>query len=166
MSHGLIIGMTESGKSTLAVNMAEKFKSDKVGVLVLDPLKDPRWVCDFITGDMKEFKAMARKSTSCILFIDESGDSCGQWEKDSYWFATQSRHWGHSVFFIAQRAQMIATTIRTQCSFLYLFNCSKSDAQILSDEWNKTELLEANTLKQGEFFYTTRFTPVKRMSVF
>ena len=166
MSHGLIIGMTESGKTTLAQKMAQEFMDKGYAVLVLDPLKDPRWKCTFITSDMNEFKDMARRSKRCFLFIDESGDSCGQWEKENYWFATQSRHWGHSVYFIAQRVQMIATTIRTQCSFLYLFNCGKTDCKLLADEWNKPELLGANVLKQGEFFYCNRFTNTRKLSIF
>jgi hypothetical protein len=101
-----------------------------------------------------------------MLFIDEAGMNCGQWDMESLWLATQARHWGHSCFFISQRAINISKTIREQCSFLYLFACSMSDSRLLSDEWNKDGLNAANTLKKGEFFYCLRFGDVKRYKIF
>lgn len=158
--------MTESGKTTLAKRLARKLKSNGFGVLVLDPMKDPEWNADYQTGDLMEFLDIAKRSRSCILFVDEAGMNCGQWDKESLWLATRSRHWGHSCFFITQRAQMVSTTIRGQCRFLYLFGCSKKDSVLLADEWNKPELESANTLKEGEYLYCTKFSEVKRYQLF
>jgi hypothetical protein len=129
-------------------------------------MSDPEWNADFQTGDLTAFLTMARESRSCFLFVDEAGMNCGQWDKDSLWLGTQSRHWGHSCFFITQRAQMLSPTIRGQCRFLYLFNCSKTDSKLLSDEWNKPELESANSLKQGEYLYCSKFSEVQRYQLF
>lgn len=166
MAHGLILGMTESGKTTLSKKIARELKDQGRGVIVLDPLKDPEWIADIVIADFMEFLDIVKRSRSCFLFVDEAGMNCGQWDVESLWLATQSRHWGHSTFFISQRAQQISKTIREQCRFLYLFACSKSDSKILSDEWNRPELEEANTLNRGEYFYAPRFGNVKRMRVF
>jgi DNA helicase HerA-like ATPase len=54
MAHSLILGMTESGKTTLAKRLAQHYKSRGIGVIVLDPLNDD-WPCDFKTADPDEF---------------------------------------------------------------------------------------------------------------
>ena len=166
MAHGLILGMVESGKTTLAKRIAANLKARGRGVIVLDPLTDPEWKADLVFTDLMEFLDIAKRSRSCFLFIDEAGVNCGQWDTESLWLATQSRHWGHSAFFISQRAQQISKTIREQCRFLYLFACSRSDSKILADEWNRPELEQANTLNQGEYYYAPRFGDIKRFRLF
>lgn len=166
MAHSLIIGTTESGKTTLAKTLSRKLNSAGYHTLILDPLSDPGWTASFITREPTEFIEMAKDSRSCFLFVDEAGMHCGTHDREMHWLATQSRHWGHSCFFISQRGQQIAKTIREQCRYLYLFACSKSDAKIFADEWNKELILQANTLKQGEFFCVPRFGNVRKMKIF
>lgn len=158
--------MTESGKTTLAKRLAQSLNNRGWGVLVLDPLQDPGWVADYVGTDLSEFMDLAKRSRRCFLFVDEAGMNCGQWDTDSLWLATQSRHWGHSCYFISQRAIQISKTIREQCRFLYLFACSRSDSKVLADEWNREGLEAANTLQKGEYFYAPRFGEVKRLMVF
>jgi len=134
--------------------------------MVLDPDGDPKWEADIICREVIPFLDIAKRSRSCFLFVDEAGLNCKEWDSDSLWLATRSRHWGHSVFFISQRAKMVGPTFRDQCRFLYLFNCSGKDSEKLADEWNKPELREANTLRNGEYFYAARFREVKKLKVF
>lgn len=166
MTHVLILGMTQSGKSTLAKKIAEKYRDNEVGVLVHDPLADDGWPASFRTSDENEFLDMVWKSRACAVFIDEAGDTAGQHDKDMQKTATRGRHWGHRCHYISQRGTMIARTIRDQCSHLFLFATSLEDCKVHAKEWNRPELLEAAKFAQGEYFHVTRFGDISRGNIF
>lgn len=158
-----------SGKTTLAHKLANKAKNDGNGVLVLDPLLDPEWMkhgAQFLTDDPVEFLAIAKKNKSCHLFIDEAGNYCGQYAKETWWLATQARHWGHKSYFISQRANMVAKNIRDNCKDLFCFRISPSDAKLLADDFCFRDLENAPQLMQGEFFYAPRYGEIKKLSAF
>ena len=163
--HNLIIGQTVSGKTTLAKRICSNLKNQGHGCLVLDPFLDD-WNCHHKTKNVDEFITLAKNSRNCFLFIDESAENLGHYDEHNLWLATRSRHWGHSAFFISQRLQLISVTARTQCSKLYLFNCSLSDSKILSDEYNDKILLTANELGKGEYIYKNRFRPAQKFRLF
>ena len=158
--------MTESGKTTLAKQLARTYKHNNIGVLVLDPLNDGGWSCDFITSDPEEFLRVYWDSCQCMVFIDESGDSVGRYDNAMIKTATRGRHWGHSNHYITQRGQQIARTVRDQCSNLFLFNTALEDCKVHAKEWNKPELIEAARLPQGEYFHTTRFGELTQSKLF
>lgn len=166
MAHSLILGMTESGKSTLAKKLARAYKDAGIHVLVLDPLKDPSWTADFQTNDPNEFLEMFWTSRKCAAFIDEAGESAGRYDVAMERTATKGRHWGHNVHYISQRGTMINTTIRGQCSQLFLFTTGKKDSATHSEEWGHDELKNANQLKRGEFYHCDRFGYIQRKKVF
>lgn len=166
MGHGLILGQTESGKTTLAKRMAQDLKSKQVGILVLDPIKDPAWNADFITDDPHEFLNVFWESRSCVVFIDEAGENVGNFDEEMKKTATRGRHWGHSCFYIAQRGTLIARTVRDQCSVMYLFNSGREDCKVHAQEWNCDELMSANLLQKGEFYHVTRFSGAKKCRLF
>lgn len=166
MAHALILGMTMSGKTTLAKALAVEYRAAGVKVGVLDPLGDPGWNADFRTGDAEEFLRMFWQSRQCAWFIDESGDMVGQFDKAMAQTATKGRHWGHRVHFISQRGTQLARTVRDQCSNLFLFTTSLDDSKVHANEWNKPELRTAYTLPQGHYFYTDRFSPLQRGQLF
>ncbi len=135
------------------------------GVLVLDPMHD-EWACSFKTASQDEFMRTFYASQCCDVFIDEAGDSIGQYDKTMFRTATKGRHWGHNCHFITQRGAQLSPTVRTQCSILFLFAMAREDAKLLAIEWNKQELLEAANLPAGQCFMATRFGEVKRLNVF
>jgi hypothetical protein len=166
------VGQTESGKTILSKKLACSVIAQGYDCLVLDPISDPEWYeilevpepgkigqYGFVTADPYVFDRMLWSSKHCFVFIDESGENAGHYDKQFFPWATRSRHLGHSVFFIAQRYQMIAPTIRNQTRFLFMFNQSSSDALLLSQEFNKAELREGS-LPQFEYLFATRFQPV------
>lgn len=164
--HSMIIGMTESGKSTLGKILALQLLSNGKQVIVLDPIFDPEWKATYKTDDIDELVAYLKRVRSCYVFIDESGSYFNEGNDNSYsWLSTRSRHYGHSVTFLAQRAIQIPKTMRDQCSRLFLFTSSQSDGKIHSEEWNKPELEQCNKLKQLEFFHCDRYTVFQRMYV-
>lgn len=162
MAHGLILGMTMSGKTTLAKQLAAQYRAKGVKVGVLDPLCDPGWNADFRTSDVDEFLKMYWQSRQCAWFIDEAGESVGQFDTLMTKTATRGRHWGHRNHYLSQRGAQLAKTVRDQCSFLFLFTTSLDDSKIHANEWNKDELKTANALPQGHYFYTGRYTPLAR----
>tara|TARA_R110000772_G_scaffold264301_2_gene384773 strand:+ start:833 stop:1309 length:477 start_codon:yes stop_codon:yes gene_type:complete len=149
--------MTESGKTTLAKKLAAHYQSKGIGVLVLDPMGDPDWPCDYRTSDVSEFLDVFWQSRKCAVFIDEAGEAVGQFDKVMQKTATKGRHWGHSCHYLSQRGAQIARTVRDQCSHLFLFTTSLDDSKVHSNEWNKPELKSANGLVQGHYYHATRF---------
>lgn len=135
-------------------------------ILVLTPLPDPNWNTEHIFSDSNLFLQVVFASRNCDVFIDESGEMIGRYADVMGKLATRSRHYGHNVHFIAQRASQLDKTIRDQCSNLFLFCVSMDDAKTLSNEYAKEELKNANLLGRGEFYKTGRFQSVEKMRVF
>lgn len=157
MTHVLIVGMTESGKTSFGKSLAAEYKRKGTGVIVLDPMGDPEWQADVVTKDAALFSQTAERSQSCALFIDESGDEVGRYNDEMFWLATKARHFGHKSHFMTQRPAQLNKTVRDQCRHLAVFCISRDDAKLLSNDFGKEELLLANNLGQCEFFYTSRF---------
>lgn len=165
--HALILGQTLSGKTTLAKRLAQDYKARGVGVIVHDPMNDPEWHCDFKTADIHEFIEVYKKSTQCMVFFDEAGESCKDLPNEMTYTATKGRHYGHRNHYIAQRGTLILRTIRDQCSNLFLFNSGMEDCKIHAAEWNAPEIREqAPFLETGEYFYKRRMQALQRGKLF
>lgn len=165
MPHSLILGMSESGKTTLGRALATEYKRAGVAVIVLDPLRDPRWQADFLTTDAKEFRRVFWQSRSCMAFIDEAGEAIGKYDATMQACVTRGRHWGHSVHVITQRGAQLSPTVRDQCRHLFLFCSSRQDGELLAREWNFNDLATCANLKQGEYFRASRFGGFERKSI-
>ena len=167
MTRTLILGITETGKSTLAKKLCAGYNARNIHTIVCDPLLDPDWCASFQTANPDDFVKMFFSSRDCAVFIDESGDVVGRFPSDELrTIATRGRHWGHDVFFIAQRATQLSATVRMQCTRLYLFTSSFEDGKILAQEFNKPELRNCAQLKKGEFYACDLHGEVKKMRVF
>lgn len=176
MAHVLILGTTESGKTTCGKRLAHKWAASQVNVLVLDPLNDPGWIPDtqndeslykvFQTSDPEQFLAVFWESRRCAVFIDEAGEAVGKYNVVMQETATRGRHWGHSVHFLTQRGTQVALTVRDQCTRLFLFRSGPKDCKTHAEEWGQEELLNAVHLPKGCYYYVTRFGEIKRGSLF
>lgn len=166
MAHSLILGQTESGKTTLAKQFAAQFHAQGKGVAILDPMNDPGWTCDFRTADPDLFMQFFRDNTSCYLIVDESGKAMGKYDTEMEQLATVGRHFGHSCLFLSQRGAQINTTVRAQCSHLFLFNSCALDCKVLANDFNAPEIMQAVSLPRGAFFHKARFGPLERGKVF
>jgi len=158
--HTLILGITASGKSFLARLLCRQFRKHSRTLAVLNPIGD-RWPADWQTDDPELFLAYCRNHPQLTIFVDESGDVFEHYRSHLNWLATRGRHWGHACFFIAQRAAQIPKTVRDNCTTLYLFASSRSDADVHAEEWNRPELRAAPELPRGHFFRTGRFEAVE-----
>lgn len=149
--HVLILGITQSGKTTLAFKLAQMYKAKGTPVLVLDPDLRKDWNADYITGDPEAFLKACKMNKSCAIFVDESGQMIGRYAPEMEWLATQSRKWGHKAHFITQRASQISPTLRNQCTNIFLFKQSPTDSKILACDFVCEDLKNAHTLLQGEY---------------
>ena len=167
MPHILITGQTETGKTTLACRMSNEYRRQGVEVLVLDPMRDRRWDAAMVTRHPEYFMTIVQhpETESCALFIDESGEQIGQYNSEMFFLATRARHKGHNSHFLTQRPSQLSPTVRDQCKWLYCFCVSAKDGAKLSEEFNAPELKNANSLKPGEYYRCSRFTPVEKYSL-
>ena len=166
MTHVLICGVTESGKTSLAKMLVENYRSCGVQTLVLDPMMDNGFTADYHTSDRAKFLQTVQASRKCAVFVDESGEMIGRYNDEMFWLATRARHYGHKCHFICQRGQQIAKTVRDQCSRLFLFKVSFDDAKLFSNEFAEIELRQANSLGKGQCYVAGAFRPLRKISVF
>ena len=160
MGHAITIGQTLSGKTLWNKRLAAWYKSQGVGVVVLDPMRDPEWNADRAFTDPDAFLAFVKNPDECLqcaLFIDEAGMSLDRYNLDYQWLTCQSRHHGHVTHIIAQRAQQVSATVRSQCDTLFCFNVNPADAKIYSLDFNCELLKEAPSLPRGHFIKCCRF---------
>ncbi len=162
----LLVGMTESGKTTLAKRLSADQKNRGIGVLVLDCLNSEGWAADFQTTDPDQFLDVFWKSQNCAVFIDEAGDSVGRFNMAMEQTATRGRHFGHNVHYISQRHAQLSKTVRDQCRYLALFRSSLDDCKIHSREWARPALLSGSELEQGEYLFCGRFSELTKGDVF
>ena len=161
MAHKFIVGMTASGKTTLAKMIASQMFSRGNQCLVLDPLLD-EWPdgCE-VTEKSDEFLKLCKSKKRCILFVDEGASSVGRYNNEMQWLATQSRHWGHVCVFISQGVTQIAPIIRQQCDTFIVFACGQSNRKLIAEETDNDLVIDTK-LKKGEFWHISRFEPIKR----
>jgi hypothetical protein len=106
-----------------------------------------------VYADGERFAAVVRASLRCQVFVDESPELIGGRSPDHAWMATQARHLGHQVHFLAQRATMLSPTVRGQCSHVFAFRSPTPDAKLLAEERAAPELIGASTLALGHYLY-------------
>lgn len=160
--HTLVIGMTESGKTTLVKWLTKSMKKRGVKVAVLDPLMDPEWDADFITDKSDEFLKYVKTNKQHVLVVDESGSAIGRYNEAMNWLATTSRHLGHSTFFIMQGATQVDPIVRGQCRKCFMFTCAGPIAKNIAIEYNEPKVSVADKLKKGEFYMIDRFSELVR----
>jgi hypothetical protein len=163
--HYGIVGMSESGKSTLGKIIAAGFAKKGVPVAVLDPLKYSDWKADFLTADSDEFLRFAKQNKSHLLIVDEGGQAIGRYNQEMEWLTTTSRHLGHSCIVISQGVTQLTPIIRGQFGRVFLFNCAISNWKLIAEEWNHPELLSLPRLDKGEFYEIPRFGSIRKGKV-
>lgn len=161
----IIAGLTESGKTTLALELVHaKRHKEQAKVLVLDPNFED-WDCDFITDDADEFMEVAKNEESCYLVVDESGESLDKYDRTLNWLGTRSRHWGHRLILITHEMTLIAKAIRGQCSDLFAFEMNAQNAREWALLFNDDYIREASKLSNHEYIFKRRGFPAVRQKL-
>ena len=159
--HSLIIGTTESGKTTLARRLASYYKSHGWGVLVLDKYPRPRkWLADYVATDPSIFNHVVKRSRRCMVFVDDAVNFAGQFDDEIHWIATEGRKRGHSTHWISTRLQDIATNIRDNCTAACLFSMPLPKVKVICEDFNQLEAyryVADHGLDRGQYIHLTRF---------
>jgi DNA helicase HerA-like ATPase len=155
--HTLICGVTMSGKTTLAHKFAHELAAKGQTIIVFDPVMTPTaagsWPQSAILfDDETEFFDYLVKDdvNKAHVFIDESGDVFNLSKPWNFWLLTRGRHFGFSVFLIAQRPKMLAPTVRNQCGRAYVFRLAKDDLKEIGADFGFSDLQKI-TLDKGDF---------------
>jgi DNA polymerase III delta prime subunit len=158
LSHSLIIGVTESGKTTLARALARELAGKKQTVIVYDPVgtitAGGGWPESAkIFQDEKEFwKYLDRDDIGhAHIFVDEAGDLFNLSKRENYWLLTRGRHFGFFVYMICQRPTMIAPSARTQAATCYMFRLANSDAKEICADMGHDWPLSDKDIETGEY---------------
>ncbi len=168
MPHGLILGPSECGKSTLARWLGKMDASQGRQLAAFARRDTQAWssLCGAaVTSDparlFKWYKDPRNKSVTFL--IDDAGRVVGRHDPEWEATASEGRHDGHRFIYIAQAATMLNKNIRRNCKFLWTFKQSQEDADILAREFIHPELRLAVHLDRYEFLYCEKgFGPVKR----
>jgi len=151
------VGMSMQGKSFLAKSLCKGLTNQGHKTLVFDPLLY-KWNCTWQAKSLNQLLVASKmkQHKNSHIFIDECGDiDCigrGNQAKPFHYFATRSRHDGHSVYFVMQRGEQIEKTMRDQIDHLYLFQVDFEDAEIWAKRFNLPILKEATHLQKYHYF--------------
>lgn len=162
MPHGAIIGMTTSGKTTLAKEMAKAFRARGVETLVLRKPREvwPAASASWQTDDPERFLSAFWQSKSCACFMELSDGAVSKWDERFHKCFTEGRHEGHRCFYISQFASTVHPVIRGNCESLYLFTVDYDGAKKWSSSFCDVALLDAVKLPQFHFLMkANRYTP-------
>lgn len=165
IDHWDVIGPTKCGKSNLVKWYAQERRLRGVPVLLCDPIGDPAWrrYADWITQDPHALLHKARRSTGCVLVLDEAAQYLTNHASahDLKWFATQSRHLGHQAIFMSQKATAIQPVYRGNAGTLFLFGCTMAEAETCAEDFVDPALCHAVDLPRFHYLEKTRFAPIR-----
>lgn len=168
--HYAILGLTGSGKTFAAQNLAACALSRGRGVLVLHRPDEPwpltagplMWQTDDPDRYLRQY--WASRNVDCFMELADA--DVDKFDAAFHRCFTRGRHGGRRNYYLAQRASQVHPTIRHNCVGLFLFAAGAKDAAVWSDEFNDPALLGASTLPPHEFFFKPdRFTPARRIKI-
>ncbi len=151
--HTLILGQPEMGKTTIAKIIVRQAEAMGKQAVILDPLGD-HWGDNSVTVDSIEQMIEYAKTPgneNKLLVIDESAMTFDRYDPKQFWVAKVSRHMLHSSIFIGQNLTDVPRGVRTQCTQVFVFASSRSDARDLADEYDDDLLLTITKLPKFHF---------------
>ena len=159
--HFLIVGMTGSGKSSFARALSREYAKAGNTPIVLDKMRNREWGANsIIFTEPEEFLKYVQDPKQCLrqpIFIEEAGLSIGRYESEYQWLTTFSRHHGFRTHIVAQRAEMVDKTNRSQCENLIAFGLAFDDAKAYAREFNGQEIMQTTTFRPGTYIHKTRY---------
>lgn len=145
MSHRLIIGRTQSGKSALAKQLGSRLRIAGAEVLAFNPTLErgyarmdefgcvaSEYETDNIDELINELNDRYEKDNQKerFLIVDEAHEI----PKEFSWLTTKGRHYGLNIIAVTQRGAALNPTFRTQIGIWYVFKCSGLDISMVEDE--------------------------------
>jgi len=170
--HTLVVGVTLSGKSTLARQVLAECIRVGIPAIVYDPLISG-WYGARVYGDETSFFAAiieaANSGKQTLVIIDEADTLLSMSHRHNWWLLLRGRHFGLKIFVLTQRPSLVAPTCRGMCTQCFTFQVSKKDATLLVDDYAAPALINAPKLVQGEYLrahWVNKLKVVDRGKVF
>lgn len=158
--HTLITGVTMTGKTTLARMFAREHARRGHNVIVYDPMGTGTAGGDWgeeehpdrvrVFTEESEFMEHVADAPPSAVFVDESDLVFSHVQLENHWLARRGRHYGHRVYMLTQRPQMIAPNCRTQTGVAYMFRLARSDSDFVLREFGH-DIKGNPDLDTGEF---------------
>jgi DNA helicase HerA-like ATPase len=166
--HVLIVGTTQSGKTTLAREFAHKFARKGHRIIVYDPVGTPSangvWPMSakIFDREMPFISYMIQPDVRhAHVFVDESNDIFSLQKDYNHWMLTRGRHFGLTIYVITQRPKMVAPNVRGQCGRAYIFHLGNDDLKQLAGDFG-VDAIKNEVLDKGDFIVlesgTTQYT--------
>lgn len=167
--HKLIVGQTGTGKTLLAKRIAADATREQVNVLVLTP-KPAGWSADFVTSDPAQFLRVAPANVCAVRIIDEVGQMVDRHDKSWDVLTTDAREARNVTILICVGIVQLSTTMRDQCTELFMFKCARRNAKLLVDLFDHPQLMDCNALRYdegnwGEFFWAKGSQPLRKCRI-
>lgn len=159
--HLFVLGLSKTGKSTLARAIASGFKKRGTGVIVCDPMSG-KWDADFVTADFGEFVRVYEKSRSCLAVVDECHLIADATEKR--WLMSMNavgRHYGNTNLMIGHRVTSVPKSARMLAERFLVFKQAPDDAREIYGDYPHDLIRELPTLQRGEYLDFDTFNCTK-----
>jgi hypothetical protein len=139
--HVLYVGVTQTGKTTLARHHASILAKADYDLIVYDPVgtetANGTWPEKaIIETNPDKFLARVEKVSGTperpvFVFCDEAADIFGHQYTDAHWIPRRIRHQNAYLRIIAQRPKMLHPNVRSQCAVAYVLRLSQDDARVI-----------------------------------
>lgn len=171
--HSLYVGVTQSGKTTLAREMARILARQGHRGAVYDPVGTHTagggWPAEWMVyDDADEFMAFVQspQAVKHHLFVDEAHELFGHDCRENFWLLTKGRHFGLFLHLMSQRPNKLHPDVRTNCANCYMFRLAQDDAYEIGKDYGHNNLHKIS-LDKGDFLVLESGSPaVKRGNVF
>jgi len=155
--HQLFVGVTKSGKTTLARKFSRELLQHKKQVAVYDPLGTATLGGDWGDGakvfhDKESFLDFVH-SDECKnyhIFIDEAHHVLGHSDKDNFWLLTEGRHHFMYLYLMTQRPKKVHPDVRSNCEICYMFRLVIDDAKEIGGDYGFSDI-HKEILDRGDF---------------
>lgn len=159
----LYTGVTLSGKTTLARYHARILaqRSPSVPMIIRDPVAETKtaggdWpenaeIYSETDEYMERIVELVSSHQQAYSFIDEAADLLSLQHPENFWLATRGRHYGIHFGFITQRPKLIAPSVRTNCTRVFMFRLARKDmVEVLADVGHDIDIIK-KPLDTGDF---------------
>lgn len=155
--HALYVGVTLSGKTTLARMVARGLCDAGQRVVVYDPMGTETagggWGKGaIIYSDLEPFMDFlySEDGKNAHVFIDEAHHVFSHEQKENFWLLTQGRHYGLTLHLMTQRPKKVHPDVRTNCAVCFMFRLANMDATEIGADYGFSDLNKIS-LDTGDF---------------
>lgn len=159
MAHTLVLGVTQSGKSTYSKWVCERLTKKGIETAVLNPYRDPGWICSSQHMDPSKLLDLCLTPGRRCVFLEEAGDTLDR-DPRYNWFTTVGRHAGNQVWVISQRMESLNPTLRNNCVDAVVFASEIGDTKLIANRYREPRLLRVEKFRPGQFYMVSQFSPL------